>query len=212
VAPVALVSLFALFVAGLVVGCSSSGPAPESKKAVEGFQKTRTAIADAQAKVDRTNAALDQLAAGGDLQKSFKNYTSSVNDLEKTAQDARQRAERMRERVKEYESQWQTEIDAMEDPTIRAGSAERREAVRQNFQKVRDSAQAAREAYEPYMAQLQEIQRAMAIDLTPQNVSVMRPAFDKARQQGQTLKQRLSAMRADLDNITRGTSPTGTAR
>ena len=199
----------ALLIAALAGGCSSGGRAPESKKAVEGFDKTREAITKAQGQVNSTNAALEELSAGGDLQKSFKRYTSSVADLEQSARDARQRATSMRERVKEYTDEWQKEIDTMQDPTIRAGLTERREAVRNNFENVRNSAQAARDAYEPYMAQLKEIQRALAIDLTPHNVSAMRPAIDKALQQGQSLKQKLAAMQMELDKIMRGTSPSG---
>ena len=205
------IALALLLVASLAVGCSSSGRTAESEKAVEGFQKTREAITKAQGQVDQTNTALDRLAAGGDLQKSYKTYNSSVSDLEKTAEGARKRAQGMRERVHEYTTQWEKEIDTMKDPTIRAGLTQRREAVRENFDKVKNSAQAAREAYQPYLAGLKEIQKALAIDLTPANATALKPAIEKTRRQGDTLKQKLAAMQAELDNIVKGTSPTGTA-
>ena len=195
----------------LAVGCSSSGRAKESEKAVEGFQATRGSIAKAQAEVDRANASLDQLTAGGDLQKSYIAFNGSVADLEKSAADARKRAESMRARVKEYTDKWQQEMETMEDPTIRANLAQRREAVRANFQKVQGAAKGARDAYEPYMAQLKEIQRALSIDLTPQNVTGIKPAIDKTKGQGATLKQKLVALQSELDTIAGGMSPTGAA-
>ena len=200
-----------LLVASLAIGCSSSkssGRAKESEKAVEGFQNTRTSVIRAKAYVDRTNAALDQIASGsGDLQQSFKNYNTCVSDLEKSAAEAKKRAQTMRENLRAYTTKWQSEIDSMEDPTVRAGLQQRRDTVRANFDKVRTKAQAARDAYLPYIAQLKEIQRALSVDLTPQNVNALKPAMAKAKAQGETLKQALVEMQAELDSMTSGMSP-----
>src|SRR2546421_11856775 len=82
-----------------VAGCSSSGRIGESEKAVEGFQSTKEGLTRAQVRVDKALAALNQLSGGGDLQKSFSNYSDAVSDLEGTAADAKKRAEAMRKNV-----------------------------------------------------------------------------------------------------------------
>ena len=193
------------------VGCSSSGRIGESEKAVEGFQSTKAALVKAQAQVDTTLAAMNQLSAtaGGDLQKTFKNYTAAVEDLEDTAAGAKKRAEAMRKNVDAYVAKWQKEMQTMQDPTIKASLEKRRQAVTANFAKVRESAQAVREAYQPFIAQSKEIQRALSVDLSPAALPGLKPSMDKANAQGKTLKEKIAALQGELDRIAAGISPTG---
>jgi len=192
-------------------GCSSSGRVKESEKAVEGFQNMQKGITKAQQQVDATLASLSQLQAGGDLQKSYKSFSSQKKDLQKTAEEAKKRSASMRENMEEYVQKWEKEMGDMNDPSVRATLESRRQAVRTNFQKVRDAGTAARDAYQPFMAQLDEIERALAVDLNPATVTGMKPAFDKAQANGATLKQKLTDIQTQLNNISAGLSPTGTA-
>jgi chromosome segregation ATPase len=204
----AMTAVTALLLAG---GCSSSGRIGESEKAAEGFNKTKAAAAKAQAQVDRTLAAIDQLQAGGDLQKAFKNYDDAVNDLEKAGADAKKRADAMRKNVDAYIAKWQKEMESMNDPTIKANLAQRRKAVSDNFARVQDAAQRLRDSYQPFLTQLKEIQRALAVDLSPAAIPGLKPSMDKAKSQGQTLKQNISTFSSELDRIAAGMSPSGAA-
>ena len=150
---------------------------------------------------------MDQVAAGDDLQKSFSAYTAAVKDLEKAGQRARDRGQSMKARMNEYVARWQNEIDSTQDPAIQSALTSRREAVRQNFQKVVAAAQEVRAAYDPFLSQNQEIQRALAIDLTPQQVSALKPAMEKARGQGTTLKAKLTVMQDELNRMAGEMSP-----
>ena len=200
-----------LFATILLSGCSSGGGRiDEGQKAIEGFQSTRTGVQKAQQQVDQTLVSIDKLAAGGEMQKSYKAYTKEVDDLQGAAKNAAKRAQKMRENYKEYVTKWQKEVEKMGDPTIKASLTQRREAVSANFDRVRSSAEAAKQAYEPFMKTLQEIRNALAIDLSPQALPGLKPAMDKAKGQGQTLKQKLAAMQSDLDRIVSGMS-SGTA-
>jgi|RhiMethySRZTD1v2_1073278.scaffolds.fasta_scaffold806765_1 chromosome segregation ATPase len=195
----------------LAAGCSSSGRIGESEKAVEGFGNTKEAVTKAQAQVDKATTALDQLAAGGDLQKAFANYNNAVEDLEKTGAGAKKRADAMRKNVNAYVERWQKEMETMNDPTLRASLEQRRQAVSANFGRVQEAAQGVREAYQPFLAQLKELQRALAVDLSPAAIPGMRPSMDKAKTQASTLKQKISALSSELDRISAGLSPSGTA-
>ena len=200
-----------LLILSLTAGCSSSGRMEEGEKAVEGFAKLKAGLAKAQTQVDEVIKSMDQLQAGGDLQKSYSTFNSEVSDLQKTAAAAKKRADAMRKNVDAYVQKWQKEMETLSDPTIKASLGQRREAVRANFTRVSDSAHAVRGAYDPFVAHLQEIQKALSIDLTPANVAGIKPSIDKARADGQTLKQRIAALQAELDRIQAGLSPTGAA-
>jgi chromosome segregation ATPase len=194
-----------------IVGCSSSGRIEEGDKAIEGFEATRQRLQKAQGQVDATLASLDRVAAGGDMRKPYQAYCDNLEELEEAGRNAAKRAQKMRENMQEYVAKWQSEMEKMNDPTIKAGLQQRRNAVSANFDRVRSTAQAAREAYDPFMARLQEIRKALAIDLSPNALPGLKPAMDQAKAQGQTLKQKLSAMQGELDKILSGTSASGTA-
>ena len=192
-------------------GCSSSGRIEEGDKAIEGFEATRARLQTAQQQVDQTLASLDKLAAGGDMRKTYNNYCDNVDELDEAGKKAAKRAQKMRENMQEYVAKWQSEMEQMTDPSIKAGLAQRRAAVSANFDRVRATAQEARAAYDPFMARLQEIRKALSIDLSPNALPGLKPAMDQARTQGKTLKQKLAAMQGELDRILSGTSVTGTA-
>jgi hypothetical protein len=201
-----------LFALVLIVGCSSgSGQMSEGKKAVEGFGDTKVALQKAQAQVDKTLSTMNAMSAGGDLKKSYAAFNDSVADLEKTASAARKRSAGMQANVDAYVKKWQAEMEKMNDPTIKASLAERRDAVKSNFETVRNDATAARDAYQPFITQVKEIQKALSINLTPSMVPGLKPGMDKANALGATLKQKLGAMQADLDKITAGLSASGAA-
>jgi len=176
----------------------------EGSKAIGSFADTKAQVAKASAQVDNTQAALNQLSSSSDLKRAFKNYSDQVKELDMTAKDTRKTADAMREKTKEYVAKWEEEMDKMNDPSIRASLASRREAVRANFEQIRTASQGARDAYQPYMAKLQEIQKALSIDLSPSAVPGLKPAIDAANVQGRTLKARLADVQAGLDRIQAG--------
>ena len=198
-------SALALF---FLVGCSSSGGGGkgEGSKTIESFKDVGKQLTTASAQVDKTLAAMDQMAAGGDLSKSYANYVKQVDALEGQAKAAKKRGDSMRTDVKKYVSKWQAEMDEIDDATITASMQSRRAAVKANFDKVKEAGQKARDAYTPFMERLRRIQKAIQIDMTPAAVTSMKPAMDEAHKDGENLKAALAAMQSELDSIRNGMS------
>jgi hypothetical protein len=200
--------LVAAFLA--TTGCSKlgigddGGRTDESKKAIEGFQATRSAVTNAQKQVDETMASSNQLAAGFELPKTFKKFSSEVDDLDAAGVNARKRAESMRANYQMYVLKWQAEMENMSDPAIKAGLAERQKSVKANFDKVRAAAQEARTAYDPYLATVKNIRQALSVDLSQGALTALKPAFENANTQGKTLKTKLAALQAELDAMLAG--------
>ena len=81
--------------------------------------------------------------------------------------------------------------------------------MRTNFNEVKSAAGEVRAAYGPFLSSLQQIQKALAIDMSPAALPGLKPAMDKARADGATLKQKLAAVQAELDQMQAGMSSTG---
>ena len=184
----------------------------EGGKAVESFASTKASIGKAQAQVDDVLKSLNELSSGRDLRAAFQSYTTSVGDMRMMAKRAADRAKTMRERQDAMITKWQEEMSTLSDPNLKSTLEQRREAVRANYEQVRSAGQDVRDAYDPFIAKLGEIEKALSINLTPATVNGIRPTLDQAQSDGRALKQKLSNLQEQLDRIQAGLTPTGAAK
>jgi gas vesicle protein len=188
----------------LLAGCATQGrQAKEVRRTVTSMQNTRQELVRAQLQADDVLVAMDQLgsASSETLPQAYKTFTSQVSQTVRQADTARNRAGEMRQRWREYIAGWEKEIDQLATPELREGAAERRLAVRKNYDRLRDAARALDAAYEPFLTQLQDIQKALSLDLTPAGVQAAQPALEIARTSAAALKQRIADFIAELDQV-----------
>ena len=195
----------------LMAGCSSGGgggsASDSSKKAVSSLKGTREQLVKAKAEVRQANAALDKLAAGGNVEQSYKAYTKEVADIKAAGESARARGKDMSARGREYIANWEKETALITNPDLKAGAAARRATVKENYDKIATAATSAGDAYRPYLQGLQDIQQALAQDLTPGGVEAAKTAMAKTKEDGETVMQRLDALVAELDSVSKNVPP-----
>jgi hypothetical protein len=199
----------------LSTGCSSDsgGRTAESKKSITSLKDTRQELVKAKGEVNDATVALDKLSAGGNggnLEQSYKQYTVAVKDVQTAGDRAKARAKTMKDNARQYVAKWEKEMEQVSSPELRAGAAERRQRVKDNFEQITASGRAVRDAYDPFLKNLQDIQRALASDLTPDGVHAAHFAIDKAKTQGTALNTQIDGLIANLDEISAGLSGSGT--
>jgi hypothetical protein len=86
----------------------------------------------------------------------------------------------------------------MQSKEIRSGLTERRAAVKKNYDALTELAQKTRDAYDPFLRDLQEIKKALSIDMSKGGVSALQPAFSRAHADGQALGAQIDALNAKL--------------
>jgi chromosome segregation ATPase len=200
-------------VLAVLAGCETSEgrQAKVARRAVTSLEGTREQLIQADQQVDAALASMDRLAAQPrDLKQSYRAYAGEVSKTVEEADEAEERADEMRERWQEYITSWEQEADRIRSDQLRAGATERRQSVRDNYNRLRDVANNTRQAYEPFLRQLQDIQRALSLDLTPAGVEAAKPAMETARQTGAQLKEQIDAFIQELDSVSaaRATQPT----
>lgn len=208
----ALVVACGVAVGVLSAGCASDdggGRTAESQKAVTSLKATRQELVKSKAEVNNAVAAVDGLTSGTNLPQSYKQFTVAVKDLQAAAERARGRAQQMRDNGRAYVAKWEKEMEQVSSPELRAGAAARRQGIKENYDQIVSTGQAVRDAYQPFIKNLQDIQRALASDLTPAGVEAARGAIDKAKAEGTTLNQRIDAAIAQLDEVSGGMSSSG---
>lgn len=202
----------------LAAGCDTTKQHARAKtatRAVTSMEQTRTELVRADQQVDEAMVALDRLVSSPEARPAaFKVYTAQVSEAEKQAQDAQRRADKMRARWRDYITAWEMEVDEMSTPDLQARSSERREAIRDNYDRLRDAARATDAAYQPFLTHLRDVQAALALDLTPAGLQAAQPAIDAARQSAKNLKQQIDTFVSQIDQVaavTTGRQPVAAA-
>jgi hypothetical protein len=140
---------------------------------------------------------------------TYKNFTSAADDLRERAARAREQALEMRDNGRGYMQSWESEMDQVSSPDIRSSAAERRAAVRANYDRIAATARQARDAYQAYQKDLSDIRLALANDMTPAGVRPTEKVIGQAKQHGQVLQQRLDALSAEIDRVYAGLAGQG---
>jgi chromosome segregation ATPase len=188
----------------MLAGCSGSGRTESSERAIDTMKDVRKQLTEAKGTVNKSLTAMDALNSSSDLEKSFKNFSSAVEDVEDAGADARKRWASMKNRAREYTEQWEKEADDMQSKDVRSGLTERRAQVKKNYETMTDMAHKTRDAYDPFLRDLQEIKKALSIDMSRSGVTALQPAFARAHADGQALNAQIDALNAKLGQTLSG--------
>jgi hypothetical protein len=186
----------------LAAGCKSSGP-DRLDNVVRGLKNTRDGLLQGQKQIDTMSAALGQLVTTqpANLRPAFDKFTSELSNTQSMAADIRSRADAMKARGAEHLAAWEAEMATISNPQIRALSEERRRAVREKIDSLAGNMRGARESFQPFMKDLEDIQKMLSNDLTGTGVATIKPIADGAIVHKDKVQQHLSAVTKELDEI-----------
>jgi hypothetical protein len=202
------------FVALALTGCGDNGGwnpfQPSAKQTVNSIVDTRKEIVKAQNDLEKTLASLDELEhATGDVRPSYERFKKSFADTQAQADRARARAQDFREHRDEYLKAWEDEVSKINNPDLQTTAKQRVAAVKERFDAIHDVAQNCREAYGPFINDLNDVQRYFASDLTPDAVRKASPVIDQARKDGGALMGKLNDLILQMNVISADLTPTG---
>jgi molecular chaperone GrpE (heat shock protein) len=192
---------------GLLGGCNNIFPAKETRKTVRSMKETYEYLGKAAEELQATNSALDRLATTPDLAGWYKEYTGSVKKLQAAAADARERWLHMKDNSESYIARWDAEVAEAKTPQVQETMEQRRARVSASFQKVTDIAVEVRDSYQPYVQGLQDIEKALKMDLTAGGVKALEPTIAKTKADGAVVLQKLDALGIELDKLTGRMAP-----
>jgi hypothetical protein len=180
-------------------GCSNT-PKVENEAATEGIQAVVDQLNVAQGEIDKVLASIDALQAPGDMKTAYANYVAAVGSVRKAGERVRDRREAMQAKRDEYIARWQKELESISNPDVKAALVERKELVSAEVATVRDD-------YLPFLKNLEEIQKALALDLNPSGIAAMKKPLDQARADGLKLKASISRLQGELNRIIGSMAP-----
>jgi hypothetical protein len=210
--PIRTLFLAVLAVAGLMILGGSRASAAGYKladKAGAGIADFRDEIVDVKKAVDTTLASLDRIVAEAsvDPRKAFKAFDKSVPKIDSAAAKAKKRADDMKGRGKEYFSQWEKEMEAVNDPAIRKLAQERKAKLQATFENIKATLEPAKEQFNGWLTNLKDVHKYLSQDLTINGIDAAKDLIAKSKKDGMAVQQTLDKVIAELNTVVATITP-----
>lgn len=185
----------------LLMGCASSN-FKKGASTSSSLQASADKITEGSARVDAALTSLSELMENpNDLPAQFKEFSSAVNSLQTFSKDVSSKFAGMSKKGEAYFAEWDQQLAQIQNEDIRTRSAERKSAVQKQFDAIKNSYEEASGDFKPFMADLKDIQTALATDLTPGGLSAIKKSADKAVKSGNEVKDALGKLAAQFKEL-----------
>lgn len=207
-------SLFALsFSAGLMAlsmtGCSSfpggKSSAPDAAKPVGGkavnLLQLRDSVKSTRVALNRTTDALNRIAGAPDAYESFAAFGKEFATFKKLSDTTLRDSADVRARGNELFAEWQKEAATIKNSEIRAVAEHRRATLRSGYDAMITPLLEARADLTEITNDLADLQKALALDLTPAGISAIKGPVEQATRKAGATAASLDKFSAALDKI-----------
>src|SRR5262245_21473481 len=200
---------FGILVVIFAPGCGSTGQSRTAGR-VESIQELRGSLTKATQQLDATVASLEGVvaSASGDLRPAYKKFETQLATLDKDAATARNRAEDMRAKTKEYLDAWKTEVQTgFSNPDLRRLSEERQAAAQAQFEDLKRASQGTKDAYQKLANDLHEVKKFLDIELNANGVNAAKPMVATTKESAKVVKEQVMKLVGELDETVKAISP-----
>lgn len=206
-------SLFALsFSAGLIAltltGCSSfsnNSKGPDATKPVGGkainLIQFRDDVKATHVALDRTTEALGRIPGATSPTDAYAAFSTEFAAFKKIADKTLIESGNVRNRGNDLFAQWQLEAQSINNADIRAVAEKRHASLQTAYNAMLQPLVTARGDLNTVTSDLTDIQKALALDLTPAGISAIKKPLSKVKDTAATSGKSLDALAADLDKI-----------
>jgi hypothetical protein len=194
----------------IIGGCSSTGM-ERSEKTSTTMETMDKDIKIVIAQLDITGASLEALMRPNqqEIKKTYESFKENVSKMENKEKDFINHADEMKNRGKEYFSEWEKEGNEYKNPQIQALSDQRRDELGSIYNGVAESSVGVKEAYRIYLSDIREMQIYLSNDLTSKGIETIAPVARKIVSDGYNLKYALTNLQKAIDEAREEMSQSG---
>ena len=181
-----------LLTVGLMTLASATHASQE--QVATSIQETRVEVGHTRDQLATTLAALTTLTKQekGDLRPAYDAFAAELPKTQAAAAATRTRVTWMQGDGMKYFEDWQTTISSIKDQSLRKKSQDRLDAVKKSYGKTTGQFTEAATEFEPFLADLGDIQKVLSTDLTARGVKGLRSTVDKANSNYKKLDRSLN--------------------
>lgn len=184
----------------VAIGCASRGYQQASTTA-SNISKLKAELEAAKERVDTSVAALDKVVAANDPAEPYEEFVRAVARLDGQANTIRAQADAVRSAGATYFKEWEAKLAAFASDEMRQLSEARREDLMKALDEVNSVSQATKEAYEPFMADLSDIQQFLGLDLSTASVSAIGDKVTKVKDDAGNVQAAIDELVKTLEDL-----------
>lgn len=194
-------------VAVSVAGCAST-PVERKEASLVDLHDSMVAI---RGQIDKTLASLNGLTSASPdrLPATYQQFAKDTDKIAEQAATVDEESRQLQTRSAEWLAGWRKSQAEVQDPELKALSERRHAQALERIQNIDRSLAEAREAFAPFVANLQDVKQVVGNDLTPNGVAAVSgtAVVQNANQAGGTAARALDATIADLEVLTQTLTP-----
>ncbi len=224
---------FVLVLAGcvaLAAGCSTVSSVTKktgierAEKTTASMQTVETDIRQANLQIDLTKASLESLlkvgqmsnAQAADVKTAFDTFSENADKMKEVGKNLNSHIDEMNSQGNAYFTEWAKEGGTYTNPQIQKLSENRRAHLSNTFREMEMSAANVRPNLNSYMSDIEQVQKYLSNDLTPQGIAAIIPVARNVEKDGAKLKRSLvpvekSIMSAQAELTAGGAAAGGSA-
>jgi hypothetical protein len=186
----------------MIAGCATT-PADRAADMASSVLKTGKQLETSKTAVTQVLTTLNQLVTqpSGDMRGQYKDYLTSVTDLQKTSAKVDQTIGSMLAGSQVYFADWSNQIAAISDPTLKQLSLDRKNQAVANLAELKGSMEKARAAYKPLAKDLDDIGLYLGNNLTADGIVAMKPRLDSIKVEAVGVRDALASVVQSLNKF-----------
>ena len=182
------------------MACDAAGP-KRIDTAAASMSDTKSMLARGGAEVTAALTAAEAVGLSPDLKASYASFTKSLETLQKTADQVRDRWESLTTKAQSYTDSWQKEAEQLTSETARTAAASRREEFTNRMSAIRSSMGEVKTSYDGFVADMSDIRVLLANDLTVDGIKSVKSLLVKAKKDADTLQTKATAATRLLEEV-----------
>lgn len=151
--------------------------------------------------LNTTTDALNRIPGSPAPMQAYDAFRLAMTNFQKLADKTLKESDEVRSRGRELFAEWAAETDSINDPEIRRLAEDRRVTLNDAYNTMMPPLVTARNDLSQARSDLTDIQKALALDLTPDGINLSKAAIDRVNAKAATAVQSLDALSVQLDKV-----------
>ena len=198
-----------LYMIGLATLLASATQAYSQEQLAKSIQEVRDETAKTSLQLSTTLGALNGLTqkTEGDLRPAYNAFAEAVTNTVSAAAITAARVAWMDGDGQQYFKDWQDTITSIANESLRKKSQKRLEAVRADFDEVKKELKEASAKFKPFLSDLSDIQKTVAMDVTAAGVKSVRSTVRSANSNYKSVDRAINSAIKELEKMAKSLSP-----
>jgi hypothetical protein len=193
-----------LMAIALLAACATAGH-ERATRATVSMNEAKPELEKMKSQISITLANLNSLVRqkSEDPRPQYNNFVKSLHKMETQAKTAYQSVRVTKANGDVYFKAWEKDLELIANPDSRERSAARRIEAMENFNQILVKMDAADEAFYPFLIDLQDVEKYLNHDLTPEGIVSIKDVVVKAGKDASNIHKCLDATIAELNRVER---------